>query len=256
MKLAVLLCGDLRMWQKAHTSIFRHLETISADIDYYFVTWTTTQDFWYPDPPPNPRSVLETEITSKFVNRNLIDYRLIDQNSVVPPNIISFYYVGYLSKIANILKRQHELSTGTIYDQVIELRPDLYFSLGNYQLGPKINNFEVGVASLFYTGKIPAIQDFYFVTNSFTNDILGNRHTYKKETRRGWDLFNRRNHTQGLLFITDNHWVYLDYINRRRMVIKKLQWPESHIVRPNFPDNLDNISREDIIKLVEEWRSR
>lgn len=257
MRLAVLICGDFRAWPQASKYIFRYAEGLADTVDYYFVTWDSTQDSWWPK-PKNIRTVTSNDITNTFSGRSLIDYRLVTQESI-PKYSVTFYYVSYLAKIANVMKRQHELNHNMVYDQVLEIRPDLYIR-GEVddeitQLEPA-DDFEIISAGRFvnfHHPTIPSNVDFKYVTNSFGNDIMSCRDGYKKQHTIMQSVLVRRPeympHT-----IMCNHWLILDYIQSRRLIEREFANLNTvDIIRYNFPDDLDALTKHDFAALKEEY---
>jgi hypothetical protein len=258
-KLAVLICGELRSWNRASDYIFAFAEDNALQVDYYFATWADTRDFWWPEEHSisSTRKVDPAEITSKFVDRNLINYKIINQ-AVLPRHDITFYYQSYLAKIANTLKRRHEFDNNFVYDQVMELRPDLYKPHSTtYNAMVMCNEFEYLIGTIYDSDIIsfPQIGDFYNRANSFTNDVIGNRFYYTNSVK--MSKFN--NTLTYWPTQMNNHWVLLDYLLARRLASmvdnsNRLSEEISVVIRPNFPkDNLRNYSIEQLQEYTNEW---
>jgi hypothetical protein len=227
-RLAVLLCGDLRTWDTTADNIFKLMESCADNVDYYFATWTTTQDFWCPQTESiksqrtesikSQRAVQEHEITDKFHGRNLIKYQLVELSKYDPAERLpTFYYQAYLSKLANIFKRRYELENNFVYDQVIELRPDLGIEFqGKPSLGMKpCREFEYSISHTFYGPEgmyLGMLSDFYYRAASFTNDIISNRCTYYHHDT------PTTNYLCGLTIVNHNHWLLFSYIYSRLLV--------------------------------------
>jgi hypothetical protein len=250
-RLAVLLSGDFRHWPRAAEYIFEFAENKANRVDYYFATWTTTRDYWYPQPTSilTKRSVTDSDITDKFTNRNLIAYKLVEQ---LPEYPTSNYYQSYLGNIASILKRRHELDNNFVYDQVIEIRPDLYIRDESTPI--KLTDFEC-LVDIQYAGKVqnihfPQATDFYYQANSFGSDVMANRFYYQKSIEAAkiqkfahWPM------------IMHNHWILVDFIYARRMQNIYQQHPITQIaIRPNFPqDDLRNYTYQELFDIEAEF---
>lgn len=245
-RLAVLLCGDFRAWPRASEYLFNYFEPLSDNIDYYFATWSTTRDYWWPEHKSvtTERTVTQEQLIEKFVNRSLIDFSIIDQ-SVLPRYNLTFYYQAYLAKHANILKCRYETEHSFRYDQVIEIRPDLYIRHRDIhnELTP-CNNQEYIVGEPFYNSelKLQQVNDFYSRTSSLGNDIISERFYHRNNENPNTDI--------------NNHWLVLEYLNKIGFVPNNLcpNLGDSIPIRPNFPaDNLDNYSMEHLKQLDKEW---
>jgi hypothetical protein len=259
-KSAVLLCGDFRCWPKASGYIFNFVERYFDTVDYYFVTWTTTRDYRLPelDSIDSERAVTDRDVTDKFLGRNLINYKLVDINTV-PKYHTNFFYQAHLGKIGNILKRRHELINDFIYDQVIELRPDVYIPIVHDSI-TTCRDLEYSTAPMYYAHGTtrPSMPDLYFRTNSFTNDILSTRNYHNKLSEVGKFLDVNR-FTPGYETMPgtyDVHWILLDFLYNRRMFEQSDRKYEANlatVIRPNFPDNLDEYTVEQIREFSHEW---
>jgi hypothetical protein len=252
------------------------MEHLSDNIDYYFVTWNYNSEHWYPPclqrfvnsdwEGIQAHSITDTDVTEKFQNKNLVAYRIIDPEKV-PLNFPgSFHYLGYLAKIASLLKSRHEFGNNFLYDQVVELRPDLYISkpirtediiCEDYQYisnGRLTHNKECTV-----TECIPRLPDFYRKTNSFGNDILGNRYWYKQKLSNP-DMITSGSH-KGCNQILANvaygaEWLLLEYIFSRRLTIfQNINNFSDYMcpLRPNYPEDLDSLDFTDIRDLNLKW---
>jgi len=260
-RIAVLLAGDFRQWPRAAEYIFAFAEQQAVTVDYYFATWTTTQDYWYAPTMVN-RQVTENDITGEFIkhNKNLINFRLVEQikqfNTIPHRSDITFYYQTYLAKLANIMKRRYELDNNFVYDQVIEMRPDLY-------IVADANSSPITLANFEWSGELcyddfkhhqtqwPVAPDLYYQANSFSNDIMAERFYYKKARQYGQIQIN----SNGQLPFVNNHWVLFDYSHLRRMRPVAPVLPNTHVViRPNFPqDDLRNYSQLQLWEYFEQY---
>jgi hypothetical protein len=96
---------------------------------------------------------------------------------------------------------------------------------------------------VLFNNDIAQAADMTYYSNSFTNDVLGNRYFYSKYlTARKFDPYVM-NHT---------HWILYDFLTHRKLTIKNGKgW---HIpVRPNFPNNFQDYSEEQLKQLDQEW---
>jgi hypothetical protein len=251
-RLAVLICGELRSWARSSEYIFETVEAVSDNpVDYYFVTWNETRDFWWPEEKSinTRRPVLESEIVDKFAGKSLIGYRLIDQQTL-PRYETTYYYVTYLTKIATTLKRRYEFDNMMCYDQIIEIRPDLFMPYLKNNIS--CDDFEYQSGLVFNRHGTPMIGDFYIRTNSFGNDVVGNRYYYCKSR----DLYNFRSElAPPSKRLAQNHWVLYDFFQSRRLLPSKFpNETDGQIpIRPNFPDNLRNYSYNYLQSLDEQW---
>jgi len=257
-RLAVLLCGDLRTWSQTYENIFKYAKMWGEQIDYYFATWNSTQDIWIPIAGKNihidsKRPVTEQEIVDKFYGRNLIDYKILDLIKF-SDKTVTFYYQAYLAKVANIAKRRYELDNKFVYDQVIEIRPDLGFVFEQKQKQEECmqhcEDFEYKISHTFYGDnksiKLPHLTDFYYRSNSLTNDILGNRYWFGRAEM-------EYNQTQYSIN-TNNHWLLLSYVYTRRLVDNHLmndpgsQYTlEEHGIWPLRPAGVDGRDNPQVI---------
>lgn len=245
-KIAVLLCGDFRAWPRASEYLFEYFEPLADNIDYYFATWSTTRDYWWPEhkSETTERVVTAQQLTEKFADKNLVGYTIVDQ-SVLPRYNLTFYYQSYLALQANKLKCQNELKNNFVYDQVIEIRPDLYIrhrDIAN-ELTPCADN-EYVAGELFFNNdlQLEQINDFYSRSSSAGNNIISQRFYYRNDE----DPETKIN----------NHWLVLEYLRTSNMMPNQScpNLGDSIPIRPNFPqDNLNNYSMEYLKQLDKDW---
>ncbi len=260
-KLAVLIAGDFRFWPKAAEYIFDFADGKADHVDYYFATWNTTRDFWYPTSKSKNslRSVTEKDITEKFqqANKNLIDFKLLDL--ITLPGT-SFYYQAYLGYAAALLKRRYELDNKFIYDQVIELRPDLFIAGSNED---QFKDFEIRLhvthrplSHAGFTRHFPVAHDLWYQTNSFTNDIMSLRYFYDKAKKTY--TFPKSGYKHWPCII-DNHWMLFDYVYLRRLIplffVYENREPIKDIpIRSNFPEeDLRTVPLEKLQQLEQDF---
>ena len=254
--LAVLICGDYRTWDLASKHIFRFVESYSNNVDYYFVSWTTTADYQknLKVKEQTQKAVSLDDLLDTFNGRKLINYKLVTPKTQYED---MYYLRAHLSKIGNILKRRQEIKTGVVYDQVIELRPDVYI--------PVINNikacrdFEYVIGDIYtHYRELPSLPDLYFRTSSAGNDILASRDSYNKfnDIKKFNNLLDRPVDFEPLPSSCDPHYMLLDFLLAKRMIPLKNQSEAVHatVVRPNFPDNLDELSIDEIRELYHQYQ--
>lgn len=253
-RVAVLLAGDFRLWSRASEYIFAFAERQAVVVDYYFATWTTTQDYWYTTDlaMKEKRPVTEADITCEFVkhNKNLINFQLATQLTDI--TITSNYYQSYLGKIAGIMKRRYELDNNFVYDQVFEIRPDLYIH-DEVNAPVTLTDFEcLGQIDYKHSNHpmhFPQATDFYYQANSFGHDVMAERYYYQKTIESV--KFNLPQYKiKHWPMIMHNHWILTDYIYARRLQLKQLYQPNMQIaLRTNFPQ--DDLRKYDFNQLWE-----
>lgn len=239
-RIAVLLVGELRSWARASKYLINFFNQRAQQVDYYLVTWDVTT------------------ITSELITVSDQDVLIpFDQNNVKPYRYkiletigrreSTFYNQAWLAKVANLLKRQVEVDENFIYDQVIETRPDIYLRRTNLKW-EACGDFEFEAGCVDHPHTVPDglahIPDYYYRTNSFTNDILANRyanyfgdHHYTTNCHIGWNF-------------TNQHWLIVQYLFDRRL--QPRVYPRHYslhyltddyhffcCIRPNFPEDLD-----------------
>jgi hypothetical protein len=249
-KIAVIITGEYRTWNLAKQSIFDYAESISTDIDYFFVSWNESTEFWkHPELRKIKKSITADDVISSFVNQNLIDYKLtttIDCDN-------GYYLRAHLSKIANILKRKHEIQNNFVYDQIIEVRPDLYIPKQSNEL-IACYDFEYVIGQVYtYYQELPSIPDLYFRTSSAGNDILATRNSYNRfnEIKQFNNLLVRSMDFEPFPSSRDPHYMLLDFIMNKRMIplTDQSEAEQATVVRPNFPDNFTELPINEIREL-------
>jgi hypothetical protein len=237
-RMAVLLVGELRTWPIAHRYLFNLFADKAQQVDYYFVTWNTSTE------TGQEVIVTDADVVSPFndYNQNLVSYKIIEP---IGKQRTTFWNQSWLAKVGNILKRQHEQEQGFVYDQVVETRPDIYLRR-NTQNRPwepcKDFDYEAGMLTNNDNGFL-CIDDWYFRTNSFTNDLLASRYSYKKPLKHyttmskvHWQFYNQ-------------HWSMVQHLYRRMLKPRSQEftpgWKTSTdysffcAIRPNFPTDVD-----------------
>jgi hypothetical protein len=162
-KLAVIISGELRTWRYASRYIFNFFKNRANEIDYFFVTWNLSLN----------TPVIEKDITDFFGNNKLQALRIL------PPIKEKHTYKKqhFLAKIGNILKKEYELSNNFVYDQVVYVRPDIYYRKnGNPWKICQNFCYSISSISIDQPEEIPHVNDVYFRTNSFTDDLLSQKY--------------------------------------------------------------------------------
>lgn len=174
--LAVLLAGEFRTWTKCAEYMFRffdHQANHIEQIDYFFATWSTSSDL------PG-KTIMVEDVQSSFNQhgKNLVSVSVIP---TINRKSSTFYNQAYLAKVVNILKRENEIKNDFIYDQVVETRPDIYIRSAGVPWRP-MTDYQVCNCNFYGKTDIgfSEIDDVYYRSNSFTNDILANRYWYRK----------------------------------------------------------------------------
>lgn len=171
--LAVLIAGEFRTWPKCSEYLFRFFEGRAERIDYYFSTWSESNDL------PG-KEITKADVEEKFTQhqKNLVTSAVIRS---IGRKASTFYNQAFLAKFANILKREHELKHNFVYDQVVETRPDIYIrrNVGQWRL---MNDYEFCNCNFITKSQqgFDQIDDVYYRSTSFTNDILANRYWFRK----------------------------------------------------------------------------
>lgn len=254
-RMAVILAGEFRTWPKAAEYLFNLFDERAEQVDYYFVTWNVcTQQ-------GELKSISDEDVLAPFRAHNKTPYK----HMVIEPigkHRTTFWNQAWLAKVGNLLKRRTEQAEDFVYDQVIETRPDIYLRRNPAVAWTPCIDFE-------YEGGRPVqgensdgwgfltMPDFYFRTNSFTNDIVANRYSFKKSKEHytvtwhvGWQFYN-------------HHWTITNYL-----IIKLLKprvyeegWPTRDYkyfcpIRPNVPAdmNMDEQHEWEVLQpLFDSW---
>ena len=204
--LAVLIAGELRTWSKCAPYLFRFFDYQSKhikQIDYFFVTWDKSHDM--PD-----KTITLNDVTDAFRlhGKNLV-------GSIVIPTIgrksSTFYNQAFLAKVVNVLKRENEIRQKFIYDQVVETRPDIYMRSAGIPW-TAMKDYEVCNCNSY--DKSPqgfnTIDDVYYRTNSFTNDILANRYWYRKQNNSY--VHTGKDHSDNIEIWHNHHCMIAEYL--------------------------------------------
>lgn len=236
-RVAVLLIGELRTWKHSSKYIINALNNVAGNVDWYLVTWDTDES------SGESIHIVDADVLLPFQKNNIAPagYKILP---TIGKQRTTFYNNAWLSKVANILKREVECSEDFVYDNVIECRVDLYLKKNNKNL-QSCQEFElIGPSSVNLNGII-ASTDLYCRTGSYTNDILSNR--YRSRTG--------KNHytlvSQVYQKFNDHHWILNQYIKSKLLDILYVSDFVTIPFRDNFPTdtNLDNVPITDLNNL-------
>jgi hypothetical protein len=239
-RIAVLLVGELRTWPKAAKYLFNFFNDRATQVDYYFVTWDISTD------TGKQISIGYEDIIHPFNQNNikLYDYKIL---APIGKQRTTFYNQAWLAKVGNLLKRRVEQRENFIYDQVIETRPDIYLRRQSNErfLWSMCKDFEYEggrpvLGNDGYSNGFLTMPDHYWRTNSYTNDIVANRFSFKKSTEHytvtwhvSWTFYN-------------HHWTISNYMFTK--LLKPGSYEESSstrdyayfcAIRPNFPEDMN-----------------
>lgn len=229
-RLAVIIVGEFRTWKIASKYLFNFFSLRAHQVDYFFVTWNVTSQ------TGQLLTVTDSDVITPFAkhNQKCVNHFIIDP---IGRHGTTFYNQAWLSKLANILKRQHELDNNFVYDQVIETRPDCYFRSTDKEW-TICKDFEYeGACPKTWESGLLGVTDVYFRTSSFTNDLLSDRYRLSR-SQSYYDLMSAK-HWE----FTNHHWVMAE------VLFKRIMNPISHndtgdfnffcCIRPNFPTDTD-----------------
>lgn len=195
-RIAVVIRGQIRTWEYAKESIFAALEPFEEahNVTYFFVTW----DKSYATMHRGTKTVLHLfekaenseKIKADFDGKNLAKIHVVDYDNA-SKKLSSFKmneeyeFISFIRFIANLVKQNYEIETGQDFDEVFEIRPDVFLlpqkfkeSLDNALFG-QINSF-----TLLAFGNILAsqpkpfndsslfINDIIWISDSFTSDLI------------------------------------------------------------------------------------
>jgi hypothetical protein len=257
-KVAVVITGELRTWAVSKRYIFEFFDQLQTSVDYYFVTWSESSDYWF-DKNKTATIVNKDDIEKSFNGRNLIHVGVepVFANS---KNTSTFLLKAHLSKIANIYKRRYEFDNNFIYDHVVELRPDVFITPLNDQKIP-CKNFEIVVEDIFYDfylqNNVPLIPDLYFRTTSLGHDIMSTRNTYGRfeDLDKLQDLQRKGFEFDPMLSTRDVHFMLYDFISQRRLLPiykARSEVKDIKVIRPNVPDRHEPYTIKEINRYYNE----
>jgi hypothetical protein len=245
-RLAVILVGEYRTWAIAHRYLFKFFDSRAQQVDYFFVTWNVSSQTGELIP------VTDTDITTAFAvhNKNLVDYKILEP---IGKHRSTFYNQAYLSKVGNLLKRKSEHTGDFVYDQVVETRPDCYFR-ANDKPWVLCTDYEYeGAAPGQWKDGFMGIQDVYFRSSSFGNDLMSDRYYFKRD--KDYHALTSTVHWE----FSNHHWMMCEILFKRLLKQKSIESEEDFeffcAVRPNFPThiNLDKMKAKELDNLFIGW---
>lgn len=237
-RIAVILAGEFRTWPRAAEYLFKLFEDRAEQVDYYFVTWNVCTQTGVAKP------ITDHDVLAPFQKHNVKPYKYL----VIDPigkQRTTFWNHAWLVKVGNILKRRTEQEEDFVYDQVIETRPDIYLKRNPTSRWVPCKDFEYEggrpiMGDSNYDSGFLTMPDHYFRTNSYTNDIVSNRYSFKKSKEHytvtwhvGWQFYN-------------HHWTLSNYLIMRLLKPRVYEegWPTRDYkyfcpIRPNFPEDMN-----------------
>jgi hypothetical protein len=200
-RIAVLLVGHYRTFLLCRANMMHFFSSMAEQVDYYFVTWKKS-DFVTPtfQRSPDTKELRIADISIYF-GTLLKGLEIVDEQTVsdfTTPQINNsearglwrHLHLSYLAKKAQQLKKDYEIANNFVYDQVIETRPDFYYTYPTNRFYPcKDNEFilmKSGIDKIDGWGW----GDGYIRTTSSTNDFLSNRHDFFLECAQTLDSMN------------------------------------------------------------------
>lgn len=249
-KIAVIITGEYRTWAVSKKYIFNFFNSSNVEVDYFFVTWDT---IGY-----NNKTVDIEEIYTSFTGKKLIQ-AWVEKSPLDKNNTINFLLKAHLSKIANIFKRRYELENNFVYDNVIEIRPDLYLG-ATTDNAKHCNDFEIVVSEWWVSDEcpFPMIADLYFRTTSIGHDIISTRNQYGKfkQLNNFTDLIRKNYEYLPMLSTQDPHFMLSDFLLHRRMILTPTVKNEvsAVVIRPTVPEDDTYYSYDQIVKFDLDYR--
>jgi hypothetical protein len=161
-RLAVIISGELRTWRYCSKYLFRFFENRAKQIDYFFVTWNVSLG----------QPVSLSDITDYFYENNLVNYKILE--SIKETH--TYVRQNWMAKNGNMMKKEQELNGDFIYDQVVHVRPDIYYKK-NHEDWVLCEDFRYTISDMHQDAEpyLFQINDVYIRTNSFTDDIFCQR---------------------------------------------------------------------------------
>lgn len=245
-RLAVILVGEFRTWPTASKYLFNFFSKRAHQVDYFFVTWNVSSQ------TGELILVTDTDVTGPFdiYNQTLIAHKILEP---IGRHSTTFYNQAWLSKIGNILKRQHELKNNIIYDQVVETRPDCYYRTTDIPwVICKDYEYEGACPKTWKSGLL-GISDVYFRTTSSTHDLISDRYSIKRSSPHA-KLINKT-HWE----FTNHHWVMTELLYKRLLLPLSINDTGDFsffcCIRPNFPldKNLDFLTTKTLDEMFIGW---
>ena len=230
-KLAIIIVGEYRTWRKSSKYLLQNFNGWATQIDYYFVTWNKTQNM----------TVTSNDIVPYFVGvHNLVDFSIVDINEFHNPD--NYYKKAYLSRIGARLKRDNEDRQNFLYDQVIEVRPDIF-----YKSNKTFNN----LISEFAPIKNNEFWNFIAPTNDINTGLSTVDDTYQRTTSATHNLISER--------VDDSEYTTLaKFLSKHNIIIKThMDFLFRVPIRPTHIDvrDLDTVSQQKLKDVAAQYNA-
>jgi hypothetical protein len=237
-RIAVILAGEYRTWPIVNRYLFELFQDRAEQVDYYFVTWN------YVGIPQDDGSVLavtDSDILQPFqqYGKTLVAYRILEP---IGKKATTFYNQAYLAKVANILKRQQERRDGFVYDQVVETRHDIFLYKGTRTPWEPCREYEIESNGVHDRNQMEDgfayVDDFYYRSTSFTNDIMANRYSFRNDV----EYYNTSKLVDNIDRFHSNHYLLRKYIDLKHITVRSQgdrDYDMMTAIRPNFPTSVD-----------------
>jgi hypothetical protein len=251
--IAVVLRGHVRTWRFNAPKVFDFYNEIADNVDYYFITWDTS----------NTEGIEET-----FINQNLVHFQIVSHslhNSLLSGrDSFSEYYNGHLGPpFMNMLMlphiRRQEKRLDAKYDCIFDTRPDVLPVRNEIIWGKSTGN------SLSVTYPVP--KTVYFAglelqTNMRTNKLdVAMQDWFMYMGSDEFEIFNMRYHSDCRLYVDSTpgtqieirEYVTVGPVVRMHVCIQ--DWCEAYMTRPNVfrLDWLDSKDTEIVLNKSKEW---
>lgn len=206
MKVAVILCGNIRTWERSNL-----LDFIDMDVDYFISTTNKkynyhpfiSSKYGYNDINDDLISNDEIKNLFKFNYKSLVisDDDIIDESKLSENmrNIDSCYHQFNRIKKALDLVENYEIENNIKYDFIVKTRFDMKY---HYKLSNYLNDTNYVITSIGETIIISKRDDFFNIINFSVNEF------YKKT-----DINSHLNPPHGL---------FLSSININNLVYKEI----------------------------------
>lgn len=231
-RVAVLVAGELRYWDKTAPTIVNAFDKYGNTVDYYIAAWSSSACPVYGEAfNPVTTAVTSEYVLSHFPSNKVECFVVSDQISAKLKS--TYDKQSYLAKVANTIKNRRELADNFVYDLVVEVRPDLYII--DFPEPPLLANFEFATTSSHTPQHVLRnAEDVFCVTDSVTNDIM---------TARG--MFNKIElaHTVAVnSMFSHGHWRIAKFRKSFMLQFVHLHDFKCHIFRSNSPADPSTIS--------------
>lgn len=208
-KIAIVIRGQVRTWNFAKHSIFEALKPFEEahDVVYFFVTWDKSYVPFHKG-AKNVSHLFENKeelssIAADFSERVLGKFLVLNYDEVKAKSIKDlrlneeYEYISFIRYAANLVKQNYEIENQLTFDEVIELRPDIFLLPQDYDqmLELALNNthkpFSVSLFGNLLISDIevsrdkgPFVNDVVWISDSLTSDIICSEFLALKESKR------------------------------------------------------------------------